>query len=233
MKIKKIKTYKFHELSSRAKGKAIDNYYDSEDYEWLRYDLRETLEEQLKENGIKLLNEKPLKILYSWQGEELCFIGDFTFQNLEIEITHNARYYYADSTDIQYYNINSGNYVYEEDETVAQDFKRIYLDICGSLEDMAHEILTYRMSDNEFEEYCDSNNCTFLEDGTREYETIKHKNRGEFMELTEISEDIFEVLEKLEYESINKQEAIEILCGYSTIDLINFMIEFHNKVKYK
>lgn len=53
------------------------------------------------------------------------------------------------------------------------------------------------------------------------------------MKLTEISEDIFEVLEELDYESINKQETIEILCGYRIIDLVNFMIEFHNKVKHR
>lgn len=55
----------------------------------------------------------------------------------------------------------------------------------------------------------------------------------EKLDLTEISEDIFEVLEELDYEAIDKQEAIELLYGYRKIDLINFMIEFHNKIKYK
>lgn len=172
MKIKKIKTYEFHELSSKAKERAKNQYYEREDYEYLSDDLMEILKEQLKENDIELLNEKSLKIFYSLsnrQGDGLCFIGDFTFQNLEIEITHNARYYYANSTDINYYNINSGDYVYEEDEKITRDFKGIYLDICQSLEDIVHEILEYRMSDNEFEEYCNANGCTFLEDGTREY----------------------------------------------------------------
>jgi len=165
MKIKKIKVYEFKELSKEAKEKAIQKWYEHEDYPFLLDDLRYSLQVLLEQHKIKY--DDTLKQYYSLgysQGDGYCFIGKFKWKNYYINITHNFRYYHKYSTDIMI-ETNCAN---EAKQSVYEKFKNLYYEICSELEKEGYRILRYRMDNKEFNDLCEANNYTFLENGTME-----------------------------------------------------------------
>lgn len=161
MKTIEINLYSFSELSEEAKQKAIDKWYESEDYPFLETDLTESLKSLLEENKVQF---NDINILYSLgysQGDGLCFTGELIKDGKKLILKHSGRYYYAESVDMEFYDIETGEEIEE-----AEELKDIYFDVCEKIEKEGYSMLEYRMDFNEFDELCEANEYTFLEDGT-------------------------------------------------------------------
>ena len=166
MKTIETVVYDFNELSKEAKEKAIQKWYETEEYPFLSEDLMEQFYELAKENGIEYDN---IQLLYSlsWsQGDGLCFTGTIRKNGINLFLTHNWRYYYAKSVLMLFTNDESGEEVDPVINNYADILRGIYLDICSKLEKYGYKILEYRMDEEEFLEFCEENEYTFLPNRT-------------------------------------------------------------------
>lgn len=151
--------YKFEELSAEAKEYAKRKYYESEEYPFLCEDLTESCKCILDEANVKY---EKLRLLYSlsWsQGDGLCFIGELEKDGKELRLTHNYRYYFANSVSMQFIDENG------EEVDEIPELKNIYFEVCEKLEREGYGILEYRMTDAEFSEHCEVNEYEFTEKG--------------------------------------------------------------------
>ncbi|MHB8362437.1 MAG: hypothetical protein ACYDBX_02355 [Patescibacteria group bacterium] len=151
-----VNIYKFNELSDEVKQKVIDKWYENEDYPHISSDLTESIKAQLEHHNINYQN---LEVLYSLsysQGDGLCFVGNFTYKDIDYTIIPNNRYFYAKSVHI----VNESDYTDFDTE-----FGQLYLQICKETEKEGYGILDYRMNFDEFNELCEANNYEFYEDG--------------------------------------------------------------------
>jgi len=156
----KLKVYNFNELSDEVKQKVIDKWYEEEDYPFLSEDLTEQTKMLLDENNVEY---DDLKVYYSLscsQGDGLCFIGNFKYKGHSFKITHNWRYYFAESVDIVEVNDEG-----EEIENHVEEFKKVYLKVAKEVEKAGYSILEYRMNFEEFNEMCEANEYEFYENG--------------------------------------------------------------------
>ena len=159
MKTIETTVYQFSELSKEAKQKAIDSWYESENYDFLKEDLAQFVAEKLNENNIEA---SELNVLYSLnysQGDGLCFTGSFEKDGQTLVITHSWRYYYAGSVDMQFFN-NEGEAVDN-----IPDLKDFYLNICAKAEKYGYSILEYRMTFDEASELFEVNGYEFTQNG--------------------------------------------------------------------
>lgn len=154
-----LKAYQFDELSDEAKEKAINDWYECEDYQFLSEDLTESCKSLLEQNGCTFQNIKLLYSLSYSQGDGLCFTGWISKNNVSLELTHNWRYYYANSVTMSFID-NDGEETEENEE-----LKSIYFNVCEELEKEGYSILEYRMNNEEFSEHCEANGYEFDEDG--------------------------------------------------------------------
>ncbi len=146
-------------MSKEAKERAKKDGYKNEPYDFLTDDLTEQLKELLKENGI--IGEPKLYYSLSYcQGDGACFAGDFKWKSNNISIIHRGNYYHSNSVEITVTDEN-------DNELDNNEFKVMYQKICCRIEKSGYSILEYRMSDDEFQELCDSNGYTFFKDGKK------------------------------------------------------------------
>ena len=167
MKIIELKVYEFSELNAAAKQKAINKYYEDETYDTLSGDLTESCKALLEEKGAQYGDIK-LQYSLSWsQGDGLCFTGKIEKNGITLNLKHNARYYYANSVNMSFYDI-AGEELDEDDATITgiAEIKEIYFEVCKKLEKEGYNILEYRMNETEFADLCSANEYFFLEDGT-------------------------------------------------------------------
>jgi hypothetical protein len=177
MKTKTINIYTIDELNQKAQEKALSNYIENNDYQFLSEDLNERLHELLEENNIKDLNDtskagtKPTPVYYSLsysQGDGACFEGSFEWKGYNITIKQSGRYYHSNSKDIDF---NIDMETYQDAETLEKDeeeFETIYQKICKTLEKYGYDFIEYQDSMENFKENCNTNEWTFLADGTLE-----------------------------------------------------------------
>lgn len=188
MKTIEIKVYRFDELSETAKEKAIELWYESEEYPFLSEDILSFL----SDNDTFFSNVKLQYSLGYCQGDGLSFSGRFNFvkwinekynfkesiKNALIKIIYsvestgnNGRYCYASKNDIIYEeSLNSGvlsdlNNLYQLVEDVISDISVYYLELCGKAEKYGYSILEYRMNESEMSELCAANDYYFYESG--------------------------------------------------------------------
>ena len=165
---KKYQVYKFEELSREAKDRAIKDYYEREDYSFLKDDLTESLKALLEQYKISVLDN--LELFYSLshcQGGGLCFAGNFKYKGKDYNIIHSYRYYFAKTVGISEMKNKEewdGEYLSFQDNK-DHPFIKLYLKICNELENEGYGILEYRMNDAEFAEHCEANGYIFLKDG--------------------------------------------------------------------
>jgi hypothetical protein len=159
MKTVTYKVYEFSELSDEAKKAAISQWYENEDYPMLEDNLTELVSELLHEKGISFQNLSVLYSLSCCQGDGLCFTGTFEKDENTMKITHSARYYYAKSVDMDFFD-ESGENIDEVEE-----LKNIYFEICKKAEKAGYDELEYRMTFDEFQDHCKANNYTFTQSG--------------------------------------------------------------------
>lgn len=166
MKTKTINVYEYDELSEKAKEKVLNHFRENNEFNFLSDELTESLKELLIDNKITF-DKNTLKCYYSLsycQGDGLCFIGDFTYKNINIKIKHNSHYYYAKSTDIIFYN-SEGK---EVENKNTKHFINLYLVICKKLEDIGYKIIEEENSEEYIKELIKSNEYTFRENGEME-----------------------------------------------------------------
>lgn len=185
MKTKTYQVYSFNELSKEAKEYAIQKWYENEDYPMLKEDL---LEELSQLDTLKIFND--VKLSYSLsccQGDGLSFSANISLENwlkgkklsnknidnineaiYKFISTGNKGFYsYATPEQIQY-DVND-DILFEKVEKQVEDIKNeiasYYMNICKELEKYGYSIIEYRMNDQEFQEFCESNEYEFLENG--------------------------------------------------------------------
>lgn len=151
--------YEFNELSKEAKQKAIDNWYEHEDYPFLEDEIYCEFEELAKKHGIEYSDIKLYYSLGCCQGDGLCFVGTIRKDGIDMYIKHTGRYYNERSTERTCCN-EDGDYCDSE------QLEKIYFDICQKLEKYGYSIIDYRMDEDEFNDLCVSNEYTFLPNGT-------------------------------------------------------------------
>lgn len=153
--------YKFSELSETAKARAIQKWYENEDYPFLCEDLTEDVKDYLFSNGCEF---KDISLLYSLsysQGDGLCFTGTIKKDGKELRLSHNYRYYFAKSVSMQFIDENG------EEVDEIEELKDIYFRACKRAENQGYSILEYRMTNEEMAELCEANGYEFTEDGKR------------------------------------------------------------------
>lgn len=169
---KEYKVYNLEELSKEAQEKAHNTWIEQNDYYFLSDYLNERLYELLKENNIKDTNDtskpgtKPTQVQYSLshcQGDGCMFAGDFEWKSYRVNIQHAGRYNHYNSKII---NIESIKTDREASEKIHADFDKIYIKICKALERIGYDFIKYEDSFESFQELCEANEYTFLEDGT-------------------------------------------------------------------
>lgn len=180
VKFLQIALFKFEDLGEAAKQKAIDKYYENEDYPFLSDDLAEDVASQLEAKKVKHEN---LKVMYSLgysQGDGLCFTGEFTKGGVRMSIDHNYRYYFASSVSFEFMSAKDGGQLDEETganndgsgrpskarKAQIDKLKAIYFEIAKKAEKYGYSVLEYRMNFEEFADHCEANKYTFEADGT-------------------------------------------------------------------
>ena len=161
MRIIETKIYTFQELSIESKEKAIEKYYENEDYYFLSEDLTESCKEYLTKNECAFRDIKLYYSLSHSQGDGLCFIGEIEKDGKCMKIQHTGRCYHSKSVSMIYWD-EEGNNIDE-----VQELKDIYFDICNKLENEGYSIIEYRMDNEEFCEFSDENGYEYTEDGKR------------------------------------------------------------------
>lgn len=176
MTTKTIDLYKLEELSKEAQKKAHSKWVENNDYHFLSDYLAERLHELLEENNIKDTNDtskpgtKPTPVFYSLsysQGDGAMFEGDFEWDDYRVNIQHAGHYYHYNSKII---NIESIETDEEASEKVHADFDEIYIKICKELERYGYDFIEQEDSFENFQEMCEANEYTFLENGIMENE---------------------------------------------------------------
>jgi len=160
----KYQVYKFNELSKEAKEKAVQDYYEYEDFSFLQDDLTESCKSLLEQYKIKFNNDLQLSYSLSYcQGDGLNFTGNFEWKKYHIKIAHSSwQYLFASASDITIMNKEGEEII---NEKIEKQFKNLYINICKDLEKEGYGIIGYRMTDKEFSDLCEANNWEFLKDG--------------------------------------------------------------------
>lgn len=185
MREKTYQVFKFNELSQEAKDYAMQKYYESEDYYFLKEDIRQELIELDK---FKVFENVELSYSLSCcQGDGLSFKADINWQNFLkakkisqktidkmndyiykfFSSGNTGRYYYASNSDIQWEDQGSNmkEALVDKIDALRDEIAEYYLDICKKLEKYGYSILEYRMTEAEFLELCESNDYEFTADG--------------------------------------------------------------------
>lgn len=165
---KKYKIYKFEELNQEAKDKARENRNEDLDFPFLEDDLREYIHEELKEAGYKVIGVatskdpiiRPFYSLSYSQGDGLMF--EATLEDKDgnyFIIKHSGHYSHEYSTNI----IGTDKEGNEIDTTEFEE--KVYIPICLRVRDRGYDEIEYNNSEEAFEQDCEANEWTFLENG--------------------------------------------------------------------
>ena len=178
---KTFKIYQFKELSETVQKDLLEQFrhkQNNNDYllndceMYLEDDLKNLLDELLKENNIENVNSDKTKLFYSLshsQGDGVCFEGVYTYENKSFKVTQSGKYYHYNSKDIQVYDaLNELNLSYEDEKNLISGFNKVYISICRQLEKKGYKWLSderdYLTSEEYAREMLEENN--YLENGT-------------------------------------------------------------------
>lgn len=187
METRTYQVYKFSELSKEVQERAIDKWYDREDYQWLKDDIMQELYEL---DTLKLFSDVRLQYSLSYrQGDGLSFSANIDFEAFlknkglttdKIDLLSNAvykfvstgnkgLYCYAHKDQIQYEeNERHVDAIWEEIDRYKEEIANYYIDICNKLKSYGYSVIEYRMSKEDFEELCEDNGYMFTKDGKLE-----------------------------------------------------------------
>jgi len=185
METRAYNVYKFDELSPEAQEKAIDNWYKTEDYLFLKEDLLEELK-QLDEQKI-FIEPKLSYSLNNCQGDGLSFSCQIDFEaylkwkeysqeaidGIKEAIYkfcstgNKGRYCFASRNDIDFEINDEAMFVNYSPIITAMklEIEHFYLTVCKKLEKYGYSVLEYRMNTKEFSEFCEFYGYMFRENG--------------------------------------------------------------------
>jgi hypothetical protein len=186
METRQYTVYKFDELKPEAKQKAIDLWYEWEEYYFLSDDLTEEVM-QLDTLGIF----SDIKLAYSLSncpGDGLSFSANIDLAKWlaqDEDLTKDEKQAIVESVYKIHSTGNKGRYCYATEnqiewegqgnetealcakmDTICLEIGKYYLKICKDAEDTGYDTLSYRMDGEEFSEFCESNGYMFKENGT-------------------------------------------------------------------
>lgn len=166
MKTKIIKLYTIHELSEKAKKKALENLEVLE-----QNSINYFLPDEILEQCVVLLKKHKIhgtpKVHYSLnycQGDGCMFEGTFKWKCYEVFIAHSGNYYHYNSKII---NMSTRNGSSPKQE-VQEAFNDLYVSICKELEKYAYSVMEESTSEEALIGLCDANEYFFRENGTME-----------------------------------------------------------------
>lgn len=194
MKTISLNLYKFNELTTEAKEKAINDFRETQ-YENICLDMfSDCAYDQIKDAGF----EGKIKLQYSLgysQGDGLSFSCDYLnsdiLNSLFVDILgtgkqktidtiinncsfsnsgNSGRYCYASSGDIDFcldhYSNNDLLNVFSIVEEVKEKIQNIYIDLCNELEKQGYDEIEFQNSDEYIIETIECNDYDFLIDGS-------------------------------------------------------------------
>jgi len=166
MKRRYYNVYRFNELSKEAREEAIKKWYEKEDYPFLSEDLKESCKALLEQYKIKYDDTLQLNYSLSYsQADGLCFFGNFEYKKKQYKITHDYRYDFPESVEIEEINKDGEEIYLSFQDDKDNPFIKLYLKIAKEIEKERYGILEYRMSETEFNEHCEVNDYYFTKDG--------------------------------------------------------------------
>jgi len=167
MELKQIEIYEYDELSDDAKEKALSNFNEHNEYDFLSDDLSEYLNVLLEENGIKGDAKLFYSLSYS-QGDGVCFEGYFEYKGISFNVKHdNGHYYHSNSVYIDADFEDDGDDLKGDViEALENEFKEVYKEICDKIEKSGYSQIEYERGEENFKELCDANEYTFEKNGT-------------------------------------------------------------------
>lgn len=166
MKTKTITVYSIKELAPEAQEKARQAFIADDDYSFLEDDMNWKLEELLKDNRIKIVDNA--KVYYSLsycQGDGAMFEGDYEWNGYSVHIKHSGHYYRSNCKDLDIVD-EEGNETETDEPHVA--FEAIYQKICKELEKFGYDVVEQYESMENFIETCEANDYTFTLSGKME-----------------------------------------------------------------
>lgn len=182
---KEINLYTVDELSKDAFKKAHDKFVATNEYHFLSDFLNERLHELLEEKNITDRNDtskpgtKPTQVRYSLsysQGDGCMFEGEFAFEYNGLAfvavVNHSGQYTHERSTSIEIFKLDidedRGEIPSSIDYTELEKYfeETLYIPICKDLERYGYDFIEQEDSEENYKEYCESNDITFLVDGT-------------------------------------------------------------------
>lgn len=162
MEVRTYTVYKFDELPEDSKKKAIEKWRQQEDFPFLEDELKEKLDELLKENG--LAGEAEIYYsLASCQGDGVCFEGVFSWQGFTVTVKHVGRYTHENS---KIFSIDPLLPYGENQADLNSSFDELYIEICNKLETYGYEHMSGELSEESIIETLVSNNYDFKLDGS-------------------------------------------------------------------
>ncbi|TAN37378.1 MAG: hypothetical protein EPN25_15415 [Nitrospirae bacterium] len=163
MRIVQMRVYKFVELSKKSQDRVIARFRDSNDESILESNMRERLDELLKENNIESIDDDRLEVYYSLsyaQGDGAMFTGRFKWGCYYVTVTHIGNYSHCNAKNIEM--VSDAGYD-EHDEVVFND---IYVSIAKQLEGFGYDEIEYQNSEDVIKETIDANGYEFYDDGS-------------------------------------------------------------------
>lgn len=170
MKTKTINLYEYHELSPKAKQKALDEWNRDNADPFMQSHMINLLKEELEERKIKY-DVDSIDVRYSLsnsQGDGFMFIGSLEWKGHNVKIEHHDNHYCHMYTAQFDWPDFVGEDKESEEEKIASEFKSEYQDICEKLERIGYAEIEYNESEEAFIETCEANGYTFRENGEME-----------------------------------------------------------------
>lgn len=184
MRTIETQVYKFSELSKEAKEEAIKKYYEREDYPLLTTDLLESLKEL---DTLNIFSDIKMQYSLSYcQGDGLSFEADIDLmawlkaRNMKTSVVdavynsieqiqsvgNTGRYCYANDSQIEIeIDGQTPKRIYKLCEQIRDEIAEYYMDICHKLEKEGYGMIEYRMKDEDFSDFSDSNDYEYTVDG--------------------------------------------------------------------
>lgn len=161
------KIYEFKELNKEVQKRVIQKYKDDNTF-WDDSMFQEYMislwTELLEKNKIKehLNTHLHYSLSYS-QGDGVCFVGGYHWKEYYVKLTHYGHYYHTNSVSFEIED-NEGNDVQED---IYDEFKNIFENICGELEEKGYDYIEKSNEDTYIIDEIQNNEYEFYEDGKR------------------------------------------------------------------
>jgi hypothetical protein len=166
MKTKQINIYKYDELSDKVKDKVLSYFRDKNEFCFLNDELNESLNELLKDNGVKVLDG--LKLMYSLsysQGDGVMFEGNFQYKGVIFNVKHQGHYYHEYSKTIEYDDDGEDDLKSDLKQIIFNEFSELYLEICDKVKKLGYSAIEYENSEESIKDNIDANEYYFRENG--------------------------------------------------------------------